>query len=131
MMCISVPSNFYTYSKLQKKAIHESSKMCMFCSWSVKNRWEGGGKNKIILYPNSINNSAYISWALFIHGANKWYFKPYWTKQLIRQNYLSPNITLVELKKVLLREAENILPENFQFFLLTYMLLFGELCISL
>jgi len=92
-----------------------------------------GGEGRIKLFCNLkvLTIPAYISWALFVHGANKWYFKPYLTKYLIRQIYLSPNFTLGELNKVLLREAENILPENFQLFVLTYMLLFAESRISL
>jgi len=45
----------------RKKAIRESSKMCMFCSWSVKNRWRREQRVKLFCNLKALTIPAYIS----------------------------------------------------------------------
>jgi hypothetical protein len=61
MMCINVPVTTILAANYRKKAIHESSKMCIFCFWSVKNRWREEGRVKLFCNLKLLTIPAYIS----------------------------------------------------------------------
>jgi hypothetical protein len=55
------PATTILAANYRKKAIRESSKMCMFCSWSVKNRWRREQRVNLFCNLKALTIPAYIS----------------------------------------------------------------------